>query len=100
MSYSSKTDCKDKKNFSYSLSYSQFFCIFVAKEFKKQYGKLPKDSLIEEPFDKKYQQLVDSPQMILDELIDEESEKITKPVANNEPVSDLNRLTKKQKTIN
>ena len=28
---------------------------------------------------------------------DEESEKITKPVANNEPVSDTNRLTKKQK---
>ena len=30
---------------------------------------------------------------------DEESEKITKPVANNEPVSDLNRLTKKQKKL-
>ena len=28
---------------------------------------------------------------------DEESEEITKPVANNEPVSDTNRLTKKQK---
>ena len=28
---------------------------------------------------------------------DEESEKITKPIANNEPVSDSNRLTKKQK---
>ena len=28
---------------------------------------------------------------------DEASEEITKPVANNEPVSDLNRLTKKQK---
>ena len=52
----------------------------VAKEFKNQYGKLPKDSLIEEPFDKKYQQLVDSPQMILDELIDKESEKIIKKI--------------------
>lgn len=52
----------------------------VANEFKNQYGKLPKDSLIEEPFDKKYQQLVDSPQMILDELIDEESEKIIKKI--------------------
>ena len=30
---------------------------------------------------------------------DEESEKISKPVANNEPVSDLNRLTKKQKKL-
>ena len=30
---------------------------------------------------------------------DEESEEITKPVANNEPVSDLNRLTKKQKKL-
>ena len=28
---------------------------------------------------------------------DEQSEEITKPVANNEPVSDINRLTKKQK---
>jgi nucleolar protein 53 len=30
---------------------------------------------------------------------DEESEEITKPVANNEPVSDLNRLTNKQKKL-
>lgn len=30
---------------------------------------------------------------------DEASEEITKPVANNEPVSDLNRLTKKQKKL-
>ena len=30
---------------------------------------------------------------------DEESEKINNPVANNEPVSDLNRLTKKQKKL-
>ena len=30
---------------------------------------------------------------------DEGSEKITKPVANNEPVSDLNRLTKKEKRL-
>ena len=30
---------------------------------------------------------------------DEASEEITKPVANNEPVSDLNRLTKKQKRL-
>jgi hypothetical protein len=48
--------------------------------------------------------LVSSPEPSSDELDnevawDEESEKITKPVANNEPVSDLNRLTKKQKKL-
>ena len=48
--------------------------------------------------------LVSSPEPSSDESDDEvgwdeESEKITKPVANNEPVSDLNRLTKKQKKL-
>ena len=48
--------------------------------------------------------LVPSPEPSSDEsgdevAWDEESEKITKPVANNEPVSDLNRLTKKQKKL-
>ena len=47
----------------------------ISEEFKKEYGKLPKESLINDPYDKKYAKLLENPQMILDELVDDDSAK-------------------------
>lgn len=43
----------------------------IKEEYEKKFGKLPKDALIEDPYDKKYEKMLANSQMILDELFDD-----------------------------
>ncbi len=43
----------------------------IKEEYKNEFGKFPKEALIEDPYDKKYEKMLASPQMMLDELFDD-----------------------------
>ena len=62
------------------LSKIQLIGKLVAEEYKKEYGKMPKETMIENPYDRSYEKLINNPQMILDELFDSEEEKVIKRV--------------------
>lgn len=48
----------------------------VAKAYKKDYGLTPKQSLFDDPYDKRYNQMLKSSQMMLDEFLSDDEIKI------------------------